>query len=236
MRRVLRWTAAAVGSAVAGYAACVGAAWLRYGRARRAAARRDPLLDRLMPEYDVAERHFAYIAATPDVALQAARDVDIERSPLVHAIFAARAAILGAGRDDTPRPKGLLALTRSLGWGVLAEEPGRQIVVGAVTQPWLANVVFRSLPPAAFKDFGEPGYVKIVWTLRADPAGPGHSVFRTETRAIATSPDARRRFRWYWARFSPGIIAIRRLMLMQLRRDAERRLRSASTAAAAAVL
>ena len=31
------------------------------------------------------------------------------------------------------RPKGLLAQTTLLGWGVLAEKPGREIVVGAVT-------------------------------------------------------------------------------------------------------
>ena len=95
--------------------------------------------------------------------------------------------------------------------------------MGAVTQPWMPNVVFRALPPDAFRDFRDPGYVKIVWTLRADPADAGHTVFRTETRAVATDAAARARFRWYWARFSPGIILIRRLMLIQLRKEAERR-------------
>jgi hypothetical protein len=30
--------------------------------------------------------------------------------------------------------------------------------------------------------FNDPDYVKIVWTLRADPVDATHSVFRTETR------------------------------------------------------
>jgi len=117
-------------------------------------------------------------------------------------------------------------LTESPGWGVLAEIPDREVVIGAVTQPWEANVVFRHVAPQKFSDFHEPGYVKIAWTLRADPAGDQHSVFRTETRAIATDLDARIRFRRYWSFLSPGIILIRRSMLNSLRGEARRRARS----------
>jgi hypothetical protein len=40
-----------------------------------------------------------------------------------------------------------------------------------------------------------------------------------------TDQAARTKFRWYWARFSPGIILIRRVMLGLLKADAERRAR-----------
>jgi hypothetical protein len=128
-----------------------------------------------------------------------------------------------------------VALTRSIGWGVLAEVPGREIVMGAVTQPWKANVVFRPLLPDDFVAFDEPGFVKIAWTLRADPTDTGASVFRTETRVVATDAAARSRFRWYWARFSPGITLIRWLLLQPLRREAERRTREDDAALAGAV-
>src|SRR5947208_6990648 len=85
---------------------------------------------------------------------------------------------------------------KALGWGVLAEVPGREIVIGAVTQPWMANVVFHALPPAEFAAFDEPEYAKIVWTLRADPIAAGESLFRTETRVNTTDPEARRKFRF----------------------------------------
>jgi hypothetical protein len=52
-------------------------------------------------------------------------------------------------------------------------------------------------------------------------------MFRTETRALATDAEARRRFRRYWAAFSPGIILIRRAMLRPVRHEAERRARIA---------
>jgi hypothetical protein len=75
----------------------------------------------------------------------------------------------------------------------------------------------------AFRAFDAPGYVKIAWTLRADPLGESESVFRTETRVVTTDAAARARFRWYWARFSPGIVLIRHLLLRPLKREAERR-------------
>jgi len=68
--------------------------------------------------------------------------------------------------------------------------------------------------------------VKIAWTLRADPVGPGESIFRTETRVATTDPKARSRFRWYWSRFSPGIVVIRRVLLSHVKDEAERRARA----------
>jgi hypothetical protein len=119
--------------------------------------------------------------------------------------------------------RGLVAVTKALGWGVLAERPGREIVMGAVTQPWKANVEFRSLPPDEFAAFDRPGFVKIVWTLRADAVDARWSIARTETRVVATDGEARRRFRWYWARFSAGIVLIREVSMRLVKTEAERR-------------
>ena len=166
------------------------------------------------------------VSAPADVTLSAAAEVDLQQSVIIRGIFRARELILGAQADTETRPLGLLAQMESLGWRVLAEDPGREIVVGAVTQPWMANVVFRGLPPEEFRGFREPDYVKIVWTLRADPISPTESIFLTETRVATTDPGARRKFRSYWARFSPGIILIRQVMLRQLKAEAERRVRS----------
>src|SRR4029450_8554389 len=109
--------------------------------------------------------------------------------------FRARELALGSDPDLTKRPRGLLALTKTLGWGVLTEVPGRAVVVGAVTKPWVANVAFRALPADQFEAFDEPDYVKIVWTVRADPTGPSDCIAGTETRVTSTDPVARRKFR-----------------------------------------
>lgn len=216
-------TAAAVAS-VAGYATYVARAWRGYGSPPAPGVdARDVLLDRFMPVYDIVERHHIRIAAPAATVFAAAREQDLFQSGLTRAIFRAREIALGASPDDRPQPHGLLAVTQSLGWGVLAEVPGREVVVGAVTKPWEPNVVFRALPPDRFADYRQPGEVKIVWTLRADPIDEHHSVFLTETRAVATDAIARARFRKYWAFVSPGIASIRWLSLRPLKREAERR-------------
>ena len=224
MNTTLKWMAGAFGLAAGAYAGYVGVTWLRYGRTAQAGAEDiDPLLDRFIPVYDIVERHHIRVAAPASVTFSTACDIDMERSPVIRAIFRAREVILGSEPDTAARPRGLLAWSQSLGWGVLAETPDREIVMGAVTQPWKANVLFRPLSTDAFTTFNEPGFVKIAWTLRADATGATESVFRTETRAVATDVMARTRFRRYWSLLSPGIIVIRRMMLQPLKAEAERR-------------
>jgi hypothetical protein len=188
----------------------------------------DPLLDRFLPVYEIVERHQIRVAAPAAMTLDVARDMELQASPVVRTIIRAREIILGATRDDRRRPHGLLAETQSLGWGVLADVPGREVVVGAVTRPWEPNVMFRALPPDQFAAFNEAGYVKIAWTIRADPISASESVFRTETRAVATDSSARTRFRRYWSLLSPGIIVIRWALLGPVKNEAERRAREAS--------
>jgi hypothetical protein len=59
---------------------------------------------------------------------------------------------------------------------------------------------------------------------------PTESLFRTETRAVATDAGARQKFRRYWAVFSPGIILIRWSILNPVKHEAERRAHMAASA------
>jgi hypothetical protein len=225
------WLKAGAGAALAGYAAYVLVAWSRYGRVQPpAGSESDPLLDRFMPVYEVRGRHHVRVAAPASVTLAAAREMDLQHSPIARAIVRTREVILGAAPAGPRRATGLLEEVQALGWGVLAEVPDREIVVGAVTRPWEADVVFRAIPPHEFAAFSEPDYVKIAWTLRADPRGEHDSVFSTETRAVATDAAARARFRLYWSFFSPGMALIRLLSLGPLKKGAERRARERAEA------
>ena len=212
------------GAAVGAYLATAGLAWAHFGRVTSTAgtADCDDLLDRFIPQPDVAERHHIQVNAPAAVTLEAARAIDISSSGLARAIFKGREWVMQshAGRREPSR--GFVADMQALGWGVLAEVPDRELVMGGVTRPWEANPVFRALPPEQFESFAEPGYVKIAFTLRADPLDDGHAVFRTETRAQATDAAAREKFRTYWAFLSPGIVLIRWSMLRPVKRSAER--------------
>lgn len=231
VRAALQGLAAVVGLAAAAYAAYIMGAWSRYGRpAQPHGDEADALLDHFMPAYDVVERRHARIAASAADTLAAASAIDIQRLLLVRALFAARARALRSHEAEAApeAPRALAPWMQSIGWALLADVPGRELVMGSVTQPWTASPVFQPLPAEEFVAFREPGYVKIAWTLRAEPAGASESRLYHETRAVATDATARARFRRYWAVFSPGIILIRWVMLGPLspiRRDASRRAR-----------
>jgi hypothetical protein len=224
---VKRWMTAVgalAGAAAGGYGAWAALAFARYGGPhRRRPDERDALLDEFMPTYDVYERQALVISAPAEVTLAAARNQDLLALPLIDVIFKTRALVMGSSQEASPPRQGLLGMMLALGWRVLEEIPDREIVVGAVTRPWQADVTFRGIAPEHFAAFDEPDYVKIVWTLRADPSGAGNrTLFSTETRAVATDGEARRKFRRYWAFASPGISMIRRLGLPALRSSAER--------------
>jgi hypothetical protein len=116
-----------------------------------------------------------------------------------------------------------VAETRALGWGLLAEMPGRLIACGASCQPWLADVKFTPIAPEQFAAYAEPDQVQIAWTLEAETLGPTTTRFAQETRAVATDEAARIKFRRDWRRARFGIVAIRLLMLPAVRRTALQR-------------
>ena len=60
--------------------------------------------------------------------------------------------------------------------------------MGAVTQPWRAEVTFRGIDPDVFAGFAEPGYAKIVWTLEAAPLGPAASWTAKKSWPSITTP------------------------------------------------
>jgi hypothetical protein len=180
-------------------------------------------IDRFIPKTkaDASERHETIVHAPAAIVFEVAEGFNLESIPIVRAIFWLRAKLLGA--PYARMRKGLVEETAGIGWGRLAYTPGREIVMGAVTQPWIGEVRFRPIQPDSFAAFNEPDLVKIVWTLEAEPLGPEHTRFRTETRVLATDYNARAKFKAYWRKFGIGILMIRWLAVPAIKRDAERR-------------
>jgi hypothetical protein len=184
-------------------------------------ARRSPAAA-FIPRPDVVDHHEIAIAAPADLVFFEATRVDLQSLPVVRAIFRIRGWLLGDTSEPPPKPLGIVADTMVLGWGLLAHTPCRTIVMGAAARPWTRNVTFRTIPSDQFAAFAEPDYVKIVWTLEAEPIGQGRTRFHTETRVVATDAASRRKFFWYWLVFGLGIRFIRWNMLWALHRKALR--------------
>jgi len=170
-------------------------------------------------------RHQTVVRAPAAFVLETARTLSLRSVPLVRAIFRLRALILGAKAQDAEWSQSFVKDLLRMGWGVLAQEEGRWFVAGTVCRPWLADVVMTPTPVERFTEYSEPGQVKIVWTMEAEPLGDARCRFSTETRAVATDPDAAARFRRYCRRFGVGMVLIRLLLLPAVRREAERRWR-----------
>ena len=224
IRNVAKWVGIGAGVAAGTYATLAAVNWFRYGRVTKGEGEEaDELLDRFMPEYEVVERHHIAVKAPAAITFAAARELDLDGT-IARLLFNARALALGGAVDPRPTvPQPFVARAQAIGWQVLAELPGSEIVFGAVTRPWEAAPAFRGIPASEFEAFTEPDYVKIVFTLRADPANNDASVFRTETRVCTTDAAARRKFRTYWAFVKPGVALIRLLMLAPVKCEAERR-------------
>jgi|SRR5688572_3037431 len=175
-----------------------------------------------IPKPYVSDHQEIVIAAPADLVFFEATRLNLQSLPIVRAIFRTRAWLMRDTLEPPARPLGIVAETMVLGWGLLAHTPCRTMVMGAAARPWTRNVTFRAIPPGDFAPFAEPDYVKIVWTLEADPIGPERTRFRTETRVEPTDEAARRKFFWYWMAFGIGIRVIRWNMLRELRRKALR--------------
>ncbi|MFI6294023.1 hypothetical protein ACIBEJ_20715 [Nonomuraea sp. NPDC050790] len=161
------------------------------------------LAEGFIPVPDASERHAIVIAASRERVWAAVRRPDPSDIRLVKPLFAARNLIsrLLHGHEQRDMP----AFTP------LAEEPGREVVLGTVGQWWRLGRSEGVAPigdAQAFSAFDRPGYAKGTFSFLLEEAGPGRVRLVTETRVAATSPDARRAFLRYWRliRLGSGLV------------------------------
>jgi hypothetical protein len=183
------------------------------------------LLDKALPEYDFRERHGCYVDAPPERADEAVRAVTIRDMPLARLLFALRAVPRRLRRKpsrfgaiDVP----LVGLALEVVFGPLGDEPGDEVAIGMIGQPWkLAGGETRRFERLEeFTAFVEPGFVKAAMNFRFQPHGAG-TLLTTETRVRATDPGSRRRFRRYWIVIRAGSGLTRRSWLRAAKHRAE---------------
>ena len=186
---------------------------------------RQSSLDGALPDYEFAERHETRVKATPEQALEAAKEATPVEMRLVRTLFALRSlpARIRHGRGLPAEPRRSL-VEQMVGFGFVPLADGRdEVVFGYVGQPW--RLTGGSMPrfgsAQEWLDFHEPGYVKAAMSFRAVGEG-SKTLLETETRIHATDPSSRRRFARYWLVIRPGSGLIRRSWLQAAKRRAER--------------
>lgn len=192
------------------------------------------LLDQFLPRYDLAVAHAHVFRAPPAECFRAASEVDLFRAPLVRALLDLRGlpqrlvgTLRGRGRAAAPgasRATFRLKDMVGLGWTLLGETPGSQMVLGQVSRPWKAVATSTGSPmtPQRFVSFDRPGFAKIATSLRVDPYGSRFSILTMETRVAVTDDASRLRFRRYWLLVGPFSALIRRTTIRRLAADLRR--------------
>jgi hypothetical protein len=169
--------------------------------------RSSTLLSEVLPEYDFCERHARRIDAPPERVFAAVRELSADDTPAVRLLFRLRGL-----RGDTARP--IFDQMERFGFEILAEEPGRELVVAAIGQPWKLRGGARPRG-VDFRTFAEPGYAKMALNWRLVDG-----TLTTETRVQLTDGTARRSFRRYWLLVRPFSGLIRRAWLRAIARRA----------------
>lgn len=175
-------------------------------------------LQTFMPAYGHRVVHTIRIAAAPQQVWAQMLAVTPAELPLPRLLMAIRALptrLRGGGPALTAGSQPLAELFRADDhWVTLAEEPGRELVVGRVARFW------QPIPTAPadvrtaedFTAFREAGFAKAVISHEVIPDGTGSRLV-TETRIQATDARARRLFAAYWLLIRPGVGLIRRNVL-----------------------
>jgi hypothetical protein len=96
-----------------------------------------------MPRWDVADRHELSVAAPADRTYRAVRTVDLAASPVSRLLFAIR-SLPAIARGRRVPPSVTLDDAVRMGFALLSEQPGREIVLGTVGRFWVLAGADRS--------------------------------------------------------------------------------------------
>jgi hypothetical protein len=181
-------------------------------------------IDSDLPTYDVRDYHQVQVEAPAGTAYAVLRSFDLNRSRIVRTLFAIRSLSSRLLRIKSPPPPLGIFLEQALaaGWVILEKVPGRELVAGAVTQPWMPDVRFHGLATTEFVCFSRPSFTKIVGAIAARPLTPEASLLSMETHILVADPASRHKFRLYWLIVCASVRLIRVIALTTAGRELER--------------
>ncbi len=184
------------------------------------------LIDGLAPKPDFSEVHRIAIGAPRAVVWRALWTADLDGAGIVKALLLLRSLPRPLLR---PREAGRLRWRLTLpifagspGFGLLAEDPGREVVIGVAGRFWRPTGAALPFEKRRFLEPLPPGTARAVANFSLRDDGAGGTILATETRVVCADDAARRSFRRYWLLIRPWSGLIRRVMLRAVRRAATR--------------
>lgn len=185
------------------------------------------LLNQFAPQPHFVERHSIEVYAAAEEAYRAIWTTDFGTSPVLRTLMVLRTLPSRIFQRKTP-----LEVRRNLnlqavidgGFGQLAENPGREIVLGLVGRFWRPDFNLQPCRPEFFSGELPPGLVKMAWNFTVEEGIAAGAPVRvsTETRVVCSDGASRFKFAVYWALVRPFSGLIRRVMLRAIERTCRR--------------
>jgi hypothetical protein len=181
------------------------------------------LIDSFAPNPDAVEIHSIVIAASRRNVYRTLWTADLG-SPLIKLLLWLRSIPGFVAHPCRTRPRNQAITLQTLidsGFGVLAEKPGEEIVLGVTGRFWRPA---GNLSPFNRIDFDQPvtaGLAQAVWNFSVSEERNGQTILRTETRVTCGDEASRRKFLAYWLIVRPFSGLIRLIMLRRVRKIAE---------------
>ena len=183
------------------------------------------LIDDYLPSYHATEHHRLVVKAPAHAVYAALRTADLGGHPVIKTLMALRSlpAFLAAPREGRTRLGQMRARSRvtlrdmlNLGFVQLAEEPGRELLLGVAGRFWRPTGNIEVCDAARFRQPLAPGTARGAWNFVVDARGADTALLTTETRVQCADAAALRSFRRYWLVVRPFSGLIRRLMLRSI--------------------
>lgn len=183
-------------------------------------------LDEFAPVYQFSEVHSIRVKGPKDRIYRAIKSVTADEIFLFRTLTWIRRFGRSGGEDilNPPEHQPLLDVALRKGFILLADQPGREIVIGnvVVAPPGFRPKTKQSMPtPEQFKAIHQPGFAMATMNFLIEDTSDGHCIVHTETRVYATDVSARHRFTPYWRMIYPGSALIRVMWLRAIKNQAQ---------------
>ena len=184
------------------------------------------LIDSFAPTPDAVEVHRIVIKAPRESVHEALWTADLGGSIVIKLLLLLRSApqiLARRGRSSPRNQKITLQTLIGSGFGLLAESPPEEIVLGVTGKFWRPT---GNLSPFNRSDFDQPvavGFARGVWNFTISEGREGQTILRTETRVVCGDAASRRKFLAFWLVVRPFSGLIRLIMLRRVRKVAENR-------------
>ena len=165
----------------------------------------------LGPEVRLLERHELRVAAPPERAYEAIRQVRLAEMPIVRALLTVR-------RIPYSKEMTLQEFFSTPPFLILEEAPEQEAVIGTAHGLWRLRKYAST--PDEFRAFTKQGTMRAIANFRVDATESG-SLMSTETWVETFGPMASWLFRAYWLIVGPFSALIRREFLRVARKMAE---------------